>query len=201
MSRSNSYTIIGSTEKRGGFLLLLIAVFVLTLFFRVSIVDGGSMQNTLSDGDMLILMCREYTLECGDIVVVQDETSSIKHPIIKRVIAMGGQTVRITPTEIYVDGVKLDEPYVYTEDHIDETGLSANYRYSVFPEDDIKDIVVDYVDGAYYEILVPDGELFLLGDHRNNSKDSRHIGTVSEETVIGKALIRFYPIEKIAITE
>ena len=201
MSRSNSYTLINSAEKRGTFLLIPIAAFVLTLFFRVSIVDGASMQNTLSDGDMLILLCREYTLECGDIVVVQDETTAIKHPIIKRIIAMGGQTVRITPTDIYVDGVKLEEPYVYTKDYIDETGLSESYRYSVFPEEDLKDLVVDYVDGAYYEILVPDGELFLLGDHRNNSRDSREIGTVGEDTVIGKALIRFYPIEKIAITE
>jgi signal peptidase I len=150
---------------------------------------------------MLILLCREYTLECGDIVVVQDESKSVKHPIIKRIIAMGGQTVRVTPTDIYVDGVKLDETYVYTEDHFDPDGLSTEYRYSVFPQDGIKDLVVNQVDGAYYEIVVPDGELFLLGDHRNNSKDSREIGTVKEDAVIGKALIRFYPIDKIAITE
>ena len=201
MSANNNISIINSTEKHGSLLLLLIAVFVLTLFFRVSIVDGNSMQGTLSDGDMLILLCREYTLECGDIVVVQDDSTVLKHPIIKRIIAMGGQTVRITPTDIYVDGVKLEESYVYTGDYIDATGLSENYRYSVFPSDEIKDLVVDYVDGAYYEIVVPDGDLFLLGDHRNSSMDSREIGTVGEDTVIGKALIRFYPIDKIAITE
>ena len=90
MSSNNNISIINSTEKHGSLLLLLIAVFVLTLFFRVSIVDGNSMQGTLSDGDMLILLCREYTLECGDIVVVQDDSTVLKHPIIKRIIAMGG---------------------------------------------------------------------------------------------------------------
>ena len=180
----------------------LAGVFILmSFFFRYSIVDGGSMMNTLQHQERLLLTNFLYTPECGDIVVVQDKSTVLKDPIVKRVIAVGGQTVRFTRTDVYVDGVKLDEPYVYTGDYVNPFGGADQYRYSVYPSDALLDIVVDSQDGVYYEILVPDGEIFVMGDHRNNSKDSRDIGTLHEEAIIGKAVYRFFPFDKIGKIE
>ena len=175
----------------------LAGVFILmSFFFRYSIVDGGSMKNTLQHGERLILSSFLYTPECGDIVVVQDKSSSLKDPIVKRIIAVGGQTVKFTRTEVYVDGVELEEPYVYTGDYVNSFGANEEYRYSVYPSDALLPYVVDYVDGVYYEVLVPDGEIFVMGDHRNNSKDSREIGMLHEDAIIGKAVFRFYPFSE-----
>lgn len=179
------------------FVFTLAAVFIITsFFFRYSIVDGGSMQNTLQDDEALILRSIFYTPECGDVVVVQDKSTVLKDPIVKRVIALGGQTVRFTRDAVYVDGVKLDEPYVYTGDYDNPFGGEDIYRYSVYPSDALLPIVTDREDGVFYEITVPEGEIFVMGDHRNLSKDSRDIGTIHEDAVIGKVVLRFLPFEK-----
>lgn len=175
----------------------LAGVFLLmSFFFRYSIVDGGSMMNTLQHQERLLISNFFYTPECGDIVVVQDRSTELKDPIVKRVIAVGGQTVKFTRTDVYVDGVKLDEPYVYTADYTNAFGATDQYRYSVYPSDALLDLVIGYQDGVYYEIRVPEGEIFVMGDHRNNSKDSRDIGTLHEEAIIGKAIYRFFPFDK-----
>ena len=179
------------------FVFTLAAVFVITsFFFRYSIVDGGSMENTLHDDEKLILRSIFYTPECGDVVVVQDKSTSLKDPIVKRVIAVGGQTVRFTRDAVYVDGVKLDEPYVYTADYKNPFGGEDIYRYSVYPSDPLLPLVTDREDGVFYEITVPDGEIFVMGDHRNNSKDSRDIGTLHEDAIIGKVVLRFLPFSE-----
>ena len=179
------------------FVFTLAAVFVITsFFFRYSIVDGGSMENTLHDDEKLILRSIFYTPECGDVVVVQDKSTSLKDPIVKRVIAVGGQTVKFTRDAVYVDGIKLDEPYVYTADYKNPFGGEDIYRYSVYPSDPLLPLVTDREDGVFYEITVPDGEIFVMGDHRNNSKDSRDIGTLHEDAIIGKVVLRFLPFSE-----
>ena len=179
------------------FVFTLAAVFVITsFFFRYSIVDGGSMEKTLHDDEKLILRSIFYTPECGDVVVVQDKSTSLKDPIVKRVIAVGGQTVKFTRDAVYVDGIKLDEPYVYTADYKNPFGGEDIYRYSVYPSDPLLPLVTDREDGVFYEITVPDGEIFVMGDHRNNSKDSRDIGTLHEDAVIGKVVLRFLPFSE-----
>ena len=179
------------------FVFTLAAVFVITsFFFRYSIVDGGSMENTLHDDEKLILRSIFYTPECGDVVVVQDKSTSLKDPIVKRVIAVGGQTVKFTRDAVYVDGIKLDEPYVYTADYKNPFGGEDIYRYSVYPSDPLLPLVTDREDGVFYEITVPNGEIFVMGDHRNNSKDSRDIGTLHEDAIIGKVVLRFLPFSE-----
>ena len=154
------------------------------------------MKNTLQDDERLLISNFLYTPKCGDVVVVQDKSTALKDPIVKRIIAVGGQKVKITKTDIYVDGAKLDEPYVYTGDYTNSLGASVPYKYSVYPSEELIDLVVDYIDGVYYEILVPEGEIFVMGDHRNNSTDSRAIGTLHEDAIIGKAIYRFFPFNK-----
>jgi signal peptidase I len=159
-------------------LFIISACAVLLLFSfatRICRVDGPSMLNTLHDSEMLLVTDLFYTPERGDIVVFHqtgDQPSDLNEPIVKRVIATEGETVKITKNgEVFVDGVPLNESeYVY----IDE----LDYTYEEL------------------EITVLEGEIFVMGDHRNKSYDSREIGTVSEDSVLGKVLLRFYPFNK-----
>ncbi len=176
----------------GTIVFAAVCVFVI-LFVRYTIVEGGSMDKTLADGQMLIITDFMYEPECGDIVVVNSE--ALGKPIIKRIIAVGGQTVRITKTEILVDGVPLDEPYAYIDgQYLEEMG---EYFYDTKPNEALYPILKDQKAGEYYEVTVPEGEIFILGDHRNNSLDSRIIGTVDEDDIIGNAVFRFYPFDKL----
>ena len=149
---------------------LLAVMIVTTFFFRHSVVDGSSMENTLHDGEHLIISDLFYTPERGDIIVCEDYTTKIPKPIVKRVIGTPGDRVTISANgTVYVNGDMLDEDYVY-------------------------------IDGFYQQvpidIVVPEGEIFVMGDHRNVSADSREIGTVSIDSVLGKVLLRFYPFNK-----
>ena len=172
------------------FVFTLAAVFIITsFFFRYSVVNGGSMKNTLQHNERLLLTNFLYTPKGGDIVVVQDKSTALKDPIVKRVIAVGGEKVKITKTAIYVNGVELEEDYVYTGD------ADGDYVYSVYPSEALASIVTAYEEGVYYEVTVPKNEIFVMGDHRNDSTDSRKIGTLHEDAIIGKVILRFYPFK------
>ena len=168
------------------FVFTIATVFIITsFFFRYSIVDGRSMMGTLQHNDKLLLSNFMYEPEDGDVIVVQSDV--LGKVIVKRVIATEGETVRITRDAIYVDGKKLIEPYVYID--------AKNYKYTV------------PAGKEYIEITIPENEIFVMGDHRNDSDDSRVIGTIPEDAIIGKVIYRFYPygssgkIESIRITE
>ena len=157
---------------------LAFVLFAMAFFFRHSIVDGGSMDNTLHDKEHLIISDVFYTPKQGDIVVVQDTSkagihNTLSKPIVKRVIATEGQTVRIRSTgEVYVDGVLLDEEYVCISD--------PDYRYDELPL-----------------MTVPEGCVFLMGDHRDVSLDSRSAaGAFREDAILGKVILRIYPFDR-----
>jgi signal peptidase I len=149
-------------------------VFVVMLFTfaaRTSVVNGTSMINTLHNKDMLVVSHLLYQPSRGDIVVITKPNSE-NEPLIKRIIALEGQTVDIDFSKgiVYVDGEALDEPYVNTP---------TNLRYDVkFP------------------ITVPKGDLFVLGDNRNGSLDSRssRIGFIDTRYVLGKVYLRILPL-------
>ena len=171
-------------------ILTLAAVFILTSFvFRHSIVDGDSMMNTLQNHDVLIISDLFYTPKQYDIVVIEDHTTGYDHPLVKRVIAVGGDRVRVTEYGITVNGEELGEPYVFID--------ARNYTYDVRPTDIYFDNpTLVYEEDSYYEFVVPEGEIYVLGDHRNNSSDSRAFGTVSADAVLGKVLFRVYPFSE-----
>lgn len=162
------------------FVFTLVAVMILTsFFFRHSVVDGPSMQNTLQDGDHLIITGFMYTPDYGDVVVFQDDAIE-EYALVKRVIALPGDTVDFHYAggkyELYINGElksREDEPYVYI-------GGSGDIL-------DQHDVV---------GLVVPEGQVFVLGDHRNVSKDSRIFGTISTDCILGKVVLRFYPFSE-----
>ena len=150
---------------------LVACVLVFTFVARVITVYGRSMQDTFYEGHRVIISRLAAPYEYGDIVVLQKDSYG-PMPLIKRVIATEGQTVDIDFEQgvVYVDGVALDEPYTKepTYDREDFTG----------------------------PVTVPEGCVFVMGDNRNNSEDSRRasVGCVSTEDVLGEVVVRIWPL-------
>ena len=164
-------------------LMMILFLFV----FRYVSVDGESMMGTLHDKDKLIISDMFYTPETGDIVVINPESHGDNgEPIIKRVIATEGQTVYIDYKnwEVYVDGVKLDEPY------IEEMRKVEQQKWG-------EDIPMNGTTVTKYkqEFTVSEGKVFVMGDNRNNSKDSRsrEYGEMDENRILGRVILRITP--------
>ena len=150
---------------------------VFTFCVRIVKVDGHSMDPTLSNGERILINLLAKP-DYGDIVVVDGYTSYGK-PLVKRVIGKGGDTIDIdfTAGVVYRNGVALDEPYT----------AEPTYLY----------------ESVEFPITVPDGRLFLMGDNRNNSTDSRdsRVGCVDERDIMGAAMLRILPFGKIGAAE
>ena len=160
-----------------------------TLCGRLCRVDGSSMRNTLFHEEMLITTSLSAP-EAGDIIVFHQTSErypNLNEPLVKRVIATEGQTVRIdyAKGEVYVDGELIDEPYAAL---LDRQGNEIG-RWTQAPGYNF-----DYATGTF-EATVPEGCYFVMGDNRNNSLDSRsaEIGFVDARRVLGKAVVRLKP--------
>ena len=164
----------------------VIAVVILfSLVFRVATIEGRSMFPTLLPEDKVIISNFAYTPKYGDIVVISrnvensiEQVKTGQVPIIKRVIATGGQTVDIDFQRgiVSVDGKELDEPY---------TNTLTTYEYN---------------DGVQFPVYVPEGYVFVLGDNRNDSLDSRsarigECGLVDTRYILGHAVWRIFPFD------
>ena len=156
-------------------LLWMLAVIMVAflVFFRIIVVSGPSMKQTLLDGDYLLLISNLFYHDPkqGDVVVVSKRSYDDGKPIVKRVIATEGQIVDMDFENgiVYVDGLPLEEDYVNTPTNLDEG--------NVFPQ------------------IVEEGCVFVMGDNRNNSKDSRspEIGQVDTREVLGKVALLLFP--------
>ena len=159
--------------------IAVVAALIISRFITPTIVQEHSMEDTLQNHNYLILLRCAYKFgaepQYGDIVVFQSDLINSENGkeklLIKRVIARGGDTVAIRDGVVYRNGEALDEPY--TKD--------------------------GYTNGAMDETVVPEGHLFLCGDNRLVSLDSRsdQVGFVDEKTVIGKAVFRLFPFNEI----
>ena len=148
-------------------------VLLFTFAARVVLVSGPSMRETLQHQDCLLVMNAHLCggFEAGDIVIIRKESFKDGEPIVKRVIATEGQTVDIDFAEgiVYVDGEALEEDYIREPTYTAE--------------------------GTEFPLTVPEGSIFVMGDNRNGSSDSRdyRLGTVDTRYVIGKAAFLIFP--------
>ena len=153
--------------------MLAVVMVVFLLVFRIIVVTGSSMKQTLIDGDYLLLLSNTFYREPqrGDIVVISKKSFDDGKPIFKRVIATQGQTVDIDFDAgiVYVDGTPQQEPYINTPTFLNE--------------------------GTQFPLTVEEGCIFVLGDNRGVSRDSRDpvIGQIDKREVLGKALYLLFP--------
>ena len=169
---------------------VFVVIMTFTFVFCIATVEGDSMLPTLTDGDRLVVTRIGRSFRTGDILIIDSETAALFDAegelfetkglgkrIVKRLIASGGQTVDIdfSPDAgiVYVDGKALDETYTAALTTRDNGAFS-------------------------YPITVPEGYVFVLGDNRHVSKDSRHpgVGLIPENEVIGKVVLRILPLTK-----
>lgn len=153
--------------------MLMAILLIFLIFFRIIVVSGDSMYSTLVDGDYVLLLNNLFYPEPqqGDIVVISKESFDNGSPIVKRVIATEGQTVDIDEmtATVYVDGISLEETYINTP--------TTHSGTTQFP------------------LVVEEGCLFVMGDNRGVSLDSRdqRIGQVDRREVLGKAIYLMIP--------
>ena len=146
---------------------VLAVCLIFTFVFKISAVDGDSMNNTLHNGDKVLITARDWTVERGDIVVIS-QPNAFNKVLIKRVIATEGQTVEINGKthQVIVDGEVLEEPYI------------------------AQPLIVQ---GTWnYPVTVPEGCVFVMGDNRNRSTDSRDsaVGMIDTRYIVGEAIYR-----------
>lgn len=156
------------TIKEWGRVILRAAVVLAVLFYfcwPIRIL-GSSMEPTYSDGDILCfsrITSFWGNYEQGDVVVFDYFTEGKKQTVLKRIIAVGGDTIQILPQGVFVNGQCLDEPYTMGETH----GL--------------------------VDMVVPENTVFVMGDHRDTSFDSRNMGVISLEDLKGKVIFSLFP--------
>lgn len=165
---------------------IAVVIILFTLVFKIITISGDSMLNTLHDGEKILISNLFYEPERGDIVVISRNTdnstklTSQETCIIKRIIATEGQVVDINFKTgiVSVDGVDLSEDYTFTK-----TNVKGDVEFPV---------------------IVPEGHVFVLGDNRNNSSDSRFStlgdnGMVDERNILGRAVVRILPFDKFGV--
>ena len=169
--------------------IMVAAVALITIGLRLFVfvpyeIPSGSMEDTIMPGDMVFSEKISYytrTPQYGDIITFADPEVAGR-TLIKRVIATEGQTVELIDGYVYVDGVQLDEPYVGGKESYPLSHTSANADVS-FP------------------YTVPEGCVWVMGDNRTASQDSRYFGAVKIDTITGRAAMVYWPVKHIGLLE
>ena len=195
---------------------LAAVMIILTLFMRHSPVKGSSMYPTIkgryeggsseyAGKDVLLISNLFYTPKTGDIVVIQTPTlyasaaASMDHALVKRVIAVGGDTMTIDfkNWRITINGKVFEDgfgsaPYV----NYPKSGTYPMNSFSNTAMYEEEGSTVTYDGDSVYTMTIPEGKIFVMGDNRNNSNDSRMIGFIDERWIVGKELLRIYPFDR-----
>ena len=166
-------------------------ILIFTFVTRLCSVDGRSMENTLQNGERLIVQSIFYTPKQNDVIVfhLTKPEVGMEKTLVKRVIATAGQEVVLnTKTgELTVDGVLYEDAHKVLKDASTDQ-ITGKYSTGLFYYD-------FNLSTGIFRTTVPEGCLFVMGDNRNNSKDSRNpdVGFVDERCVLGKVVFRLYP--------
>lgn len=144
----------------------VVVILILAFIARPSRIIGHSMEDTCFDGDLVILWELNYQPAHGDIVVV-NEDNPLHENLVKRVIGVGGDHVQVQDGAVTVNGQKLDEPYIKEQQWM----------------------------GTNVDLVVPEDRVFLMGDNRNHSSDSREVGPIEKKDIIGKVVVRVFPFD------
>lgn len=148
---------------------VILALLIINFVFETVSVEGKSMFSTLDNKDRLIVEKVTYHFtdpKPGDIVVIKNP-ENISERFIKRVVAVAGDRVKIQDNKLYVNDKAVEEKYIH-----------------------------DNIMADFDEVTVAENSIFVMGDNRNNSKDSRMLGSISKKLVVGRAALRIYPFNK-----
>jgi signal peptidase I len=186
---------------------VIIAVFVITFIVQAFQIPSESMENTLLIGDYLLVDKLRYggdafavhfmpyrPVHRGDIIVFKYPVNPSQH-FVKRVVGVPGDRVRLINRQVYVNGVPLREPYVRYTSHVHDVFRDEFPRLNVS---------VPGLEGAWWlqmrklvedgQLIIPEGNYFVLGDNRDESLDSRYWGFVPQENVIGRPLLIYWSV-------
>lgn len=152
---------------------LLVAFVVRTFVLAHFVVDGTSMASTLEDGDRVFVNKLSYRLHDpnrGDVVVLHEFEGAASRDLIKRVVALPGETIEVRSCEVLIDGQRLEEPYL-----------------------DPQIVTPGNCGGDTPPTTVPDDHVFVMGDNRAGSLDSRNLGPIDDDDLVGRAFVVFWP--------
>lgn len=166
------------------FFAIFIVVLIFTFILRTVAVNGDSMKPNFHDADRLIISHVNLKPAKGDILVMNCDTPQLRETIIKRCIGTAGDKIRIdyNNNTLEVNGKKMSNEYL-GEVMYDKSSFDQQYS----------------VENGVYEYTVPKGKIFVMGDNRNNSADSRMVGFIDVDDVLGKVVFRMYPFDKIGV--
>ncbi|MBM7552770.1 signal peptidase I [Thalassobacillus pellis] len=165
----------------------VLAIIVRMVLFAPVVVEGPSMLPTLKDSDHMIVSKINYTIgnpERFDIIVFH---ATEKKDYVKRVIGLPGDTVAVKDDQLYINGKKVEEPYLEERKESMPDGQKLTQDFTL--------------EGVTGQKTVPEGHVFVLGDNRNNSTDSRILGFIPYEAIVGEAVLIYWPIDRIRIVE
>jgi signal peptidase I len=152
---------------------LLVAFLVRTFVLAHFVVDGTSMSTTLHDDDRVFVNKLSYRLHDpnrGDVVVLHQDSGASDRDLIKRVIALPGETIEVRSCQVLIDGQPLEEPYL-----------------------DPEVVTPGNCGGDTAPVTVPEDHVFVMGDNRGGSQDSRALGPIEEDDLVGRAFVVFWP--------
>ncbi|HLR70106.1 MAG TPA: signal peptidase I [Pseudogracilibacillus sp.] len=165
---------------------LLFALIVRKFIFSPIIVDGPSMQPTLYDRDQMIVNRFIYNFKEPDRFDIVIFHASEEKDFIKRVIGLPGEHVKVENNILFIDGVQVDQPFL-------EPDEEAPIDYPIITND----FTLEMLPGNYD--VIPEGYVLVLGDNRSNSTDSRSIGLIRIDQIVGKTSFVYWPFDRIHI--